>query len=121
MVGAMCKAASSQLVVARVFMEQARKNRRRHHGAYAVVGKGCAIAFSVGVPSLSPGFWIISRLFNSSENAIEGIGAPIKNAGSRQPEFLAYCERRKLLGVLDGSVIRQDLENAILDGSCFFL
>jgi len=41
-----------------------------------------------------PGFWFILRLFNSSKDAVERIGAPIKNAGSRQPEFLASCGTR---------------------------
>ena len=102
-------------------MQQAGEDCRRHIRADAVVGEGCAITFPVGVPSLSPLFWIILCLRDSRKDDVEGISAPIKNAGGRQSEFLAGCERRKILGVFDRSVIRQNLEDTIIDGSCFFL
>ena len=121
MVGSVRRAPVSQLVVPRIFKEQAGENRRRHIGADAVVGEGCAIAFSVGTPSLSPLFWIILCLCDSREDAVEGISPPIENAGGCQPEFLAGCERRKLFGVFDCPIVGQNLEDAIVDGSCFFL
>src|ERR1700741_5636584 len=121
MVGAVSKAPFSQLVVPRILMEQAGEDCGRHVGADAVVGEGRAIAFSVGVPSLSPLFWIILCLRDSRKDDIEGISPPIKNASGRQSEFLAGCERRKTFGVFDRPVVRQNLENTIIDGSCFFL
>ena len=102
-------------------MEQAGEDRRRHIGADAVVGEGCAITFPIGVPSLSPLFRIILCLGDSREDAVEGISPPIENAGGRQPEFLAGCERRKLFGVFDCPIVGQNLEDAIVDGSCIFL
>src|SRR5258708_1986353 len=121
MVGPVSKAPVSQLVVPRIFVQQAGENRRRHIGADAVVGEGCAITFSIGVPSLSPFFWIILCLCDSREDAVEGISPPIKNAGGRQSEFLAGCERRKLFGVFDCPIVGQNLEDAIVDGPCIFL
>src|SRR6266850_4068713 len=121
MVGAMPKATSSQLVVPGIFMEQTGEDCRGHIGAYAVVGEGCAITLPVGVPSLSPFFWIILCLRDSRQDDVEGISTPIKNAGGRQSEFLAGSERRKILGVFDRPVVRQDLEDTIIDGSRFFL
>src|SRR5882724_8270818 len=121
MIGAVSKAPVSQLVVARIFVQQAGENRSGHIGADAVVGEGCAITFPIGVPSLSPLFWIILCLRDSRQDDVEGISTPIKNAGGRQSEFLAGSERRKILGVFDRPVVRQDLEDTIIDGSCFFL
>src|SRR5437016_846271 len=121
MVGAMSKATSSQLVVPGIFMEQAGENCRGHIGADAVVGEGCAITFPVSVPSLSPLFWIILCLRDSRQDDVEGISTPIKNAGGRQSKFLAGGERRKMFGVFDGPVVRQNLEDTIIDGSGFFL
>src|SRR2546425_423203 len=78
MVGSVSKAPVSQLVVPRIFMEQAGEDRSRHIGADAVVGEACAIAFSVGTPSLSPLFWIILCLCDSREDAVEGISPQSK-------------------------------------------
>src|SRR5258708_20642734 len=119
MVGSVRRAPVSQLVVPRIFMEQAGENRRRHIGADAVVGEGCAIAFSVGTPSLSPLFWIILCLCDSREDAVEGISPPIENAGGRQPEFLAGFERRKLFGVFAFPLVGQNLKDPTLDGPFF--
>src|SRR6267143_977331 len=103
------------------FVQQAGENRSRPIGVDAVVGKGCAITFPIGVPSLSPLFWIILCLRDSRKDHVEGISPPIKNACGRQSEFLAGCERRKLFGVFDCPIVGQNLEDAIVDGSCIFL
>src|SRR6267143_4769406 len=121
MIGAVSKAPVSQLVVARIFVQQAGENRSGHIGADAVVRKGCAITFPVGVPSLSPLFWIILCLRDSRKDHVEGISPPIKNACGRQSEFLAGCERRKLFGVFDCPIVGQNLEDAIVDGSYIVL
>src|SRR5229473_1171888 len=105
-VGAVNKASFSQLIVARIFMKQTGEDRRGHIGTDAVVRKGRAVTFPVGVPSLSPLFWIVLCLCYCSENTVEGIRAPIENACGCQSEFLAGCEWRKLIGVLDCSVVR---------------
>src|SRR5216684_1770509 len=89
MVGAVSKAPFSQLVVPWIFMEQAGEDRCRHVSADAVVGKRGAKTFTVGIPPLSPLFWVILGLGNPRESAVERISSPIKNAGGRQPEFLA--------------------------------
>src|SRR5580692_11052963 len=121
MVSAMDKASPSQLVVAWIFMEQAGEDRSRHVSADAVVSKGGTVAFSVGAPSLAPLFWIIFRLGNSSESAVERECGPIKNTRGGQPEFLSRGKRGKLLGVFDRPIVRQDLEDAVVHRSCFLL
>src|SRR2546429_7393235 len=77
-------------------MQQAGEDCRRHIRADAVVGEGRAITFSVGVPSLSPLFWIILCLRDSRKDDVEGISPPIKNAGGFQSEILAGGKRRKI-------------------------
>src|SRR5712692_1397942 len=121
MVGAVSEAPFSQLVVPWIFMEQAGEDSCRHVSADAVVGTRRAKTLTVGIPPLSPLFWIILCLCYSGEDTVERIGPPIENAGGCQSEFLAGCERGKLLGVFDCPVVRQDLEDAIINGSCFFL
>src|SRR5260370_17120052 len=68
MVGAVNKAPFSQLIVARIFMKQTGEDRRGHIGTDAVVRKGRAVTFPVGVPSSSPPFWFI--LFFSYSTSI---------------------------------------------------
>ncbi len=59
MVGAVRKAPLSQLIVAWIFVEQAGEDGRRHVRTNAIVSKRGAKALSVGVPALTPLFWII--------------------------------------------------------------
>src|SRR2546429_9716447 len=73
MVGPTSETPISHLVVPRIFMEQAREDRCRHISADTVVGKRCAVTFSIGVPPLSPSLGIISRLFYSSKDAVERV------------------------------------------------
>src|SRR5207245_2631661 len=116
-VGAMNEAPFSQLVVPRIFMKQAREDRGCHIRTNAIVGKRGSIAFAVGVPPLSPSLWIILCLCDRREDTVERICPPIKNAGGCQSELLASLERWQFVGVFDGPVVRQDLEDAIIDGS----
>lgn len=120
-IGPVREAASSQLIVARIFMQQAWENGRGHICADAVVGKGLAIALSVGAPALSPGLWIVFRLRDGGERTVERIGGPVKHAGSCEPEFLARSKRWESLSGLHGSVVRQYFENAVVYGAGFFL
>src|SRR5438132_9936659 len=119
MIGSMNKAPSSQLVVARIFVKKTWEDRCRHVSTDTVVGKRRTVTFPVGVPSLSPLFWIILCLCNCRQNPVEGIGPPIKYASGSQSEFLSRGERRKVDGIFDGAVVRQNLEDAIVNRSCF--
>src|SRR5947208_16894847 len=119
MVGPTSETPISHLVVPRIFMEQAREARCRHISADTVVGKRCAVTFSIGVPPLSPSPGIISRLFYSSKDTVERSLPPIEYASGSQSEFLSHGERRKVDGIFDGAVVRQNLEDAIVNRSCF--
>src|SRR5882724_5909517 len=115
----MNKAPFSHLVIARIFTQHTRKDRRGHIGADAVVRERRAITFSVGVPSLPPFFGIILCLSDSGEYAVERIRAPVENAGGCQSKLLSRCKRGEFFGVFDRPVVRQDLEDAIVHSSSF--
>src|SRR5882724_1772755 len=117
--GAVTEGSFAHLVVARIFFEQARKDGGGHVRADAVVGEGSAVTFSVGAPALSPGLRIIFGLADPGEQAVEWIGGPIKYASGGQPEFLPRSQGWRRVAALDGAVVRQDFEDAIVDGASF--
>src|SRR5260370_24857128 len=110
--GIICAAAEaspSQLVVTWIFMKHAWEDRCRHICDNAVVRKGGAETFPIGIPTLSPLFWIVSCLRNRRKGPVKGVRSPIKNPGGRQSELLSGRDRRKLFGVFHGPIIRHDL------------
>src|SRR5260370_21884875 len=121
MICAAAEASPSQLVVTWIFMKHAWEDRCRHICANAVVRKGGAETVRIGSPTLSTVFWIVSCLRNRREGPAKGVRSPIKNAGGGQSELLSRRDRRKVFGVFNRPIIRHDLEDAIVNGSCFFL
>src|ERR1700674_2853273 len=117
MVGATTKAACSQLVVARIFMEQTWEYCRRHIGPDAVVGKRSSVAFPIGAPTLSPRFRLILRLIYCREKTVEGVGGPVEYTSGRKPELLPGGNGRERGCIFNGSVIRQNFEDAVVYGS----
>src|SRR5207245_10236613 len=93
MVGPTSETPISHLVVPRILMEQAREDRCRHISADTVVGKRCAVTFSIGVPPLSPRLRIISRLLYSSQDAGERIRPPVESASGRHSALLCRGQR----------------------------
>src|SRR6266704_1796645 len=89
MVCAAAKAALCQLLVAWIFAKYGGEDGGGHVRADAVIGERSAETFSVSVPALSPGFWIIPCLRDSRESTVEGISAPVEDPGGCQPEFLS--------------------------------
>src|SRR5437660_12328293 len=112
MVGPTSETPISHLVVPRIFMEQAREDRCRHISADTVVGKRCAVTFSIGVPPLSPSLGIISRLFSSSKDAVERVRPPIRYAIGSQAECLSGSEERTDAGIFRCAVVGQNREDA---------
>jgi len=119
MIGSVHESAFSQLIVARILMQQTRENSRGHIRADAVVREGFPIALSVGCPALSPRLRIIFGLRDGGKSAVERIGRPVEDTRGGKPEFLAGGEWWKGLGGFDGPIVGEDFENAIVYGSRF--